>query len=263
MGSRKTESDQAERTLGGVDNAVQSFVERLEAAADLQETWRIISKEFASYGVDYLIYMYMRPSAPDDNALVFSNLPGWWADYYLDANLARHDPFFKTCYTFAPTGTGPVYIDDNSHLINNDEKRFINEGSETGLISGIASPVRLQNPGHFGGWNFGTGMTRAEFERYLPSHCDRLQLMGFIAHEALQRQAALQKELGDSERLSGRERECLLWLARGLRSHEIADRLNLATVTIDFYFKRIRKKLGAASREEALAKAIVLGEIIP
>ena len=175
----------------------------------------------------------------------------------------RRDPFFKTCFTFAPTGTGPVFNDDNSHLINDDEKRFINEASETGLTSGIASPVRLRNPGHFGGWNFGTGMSRAKFERYLPSHSDRLQLMGFIAHEALQRQAALCQVQSDSKRLSARERECLLWLARGLHSHEIADRLNLATVTVDLHFRRIRKKLRAATREEALAKAILSGEVVP
>lgn len=263
MSPRRTFINENDRSLGGVDRSIQSFSERLEAASDFRKTWQVIHEEFESYGVEHLIYMFMRPGAPDDDPLVCSNLPGWWADYYLDENLARHDPFFKTCFTYAPTGTGPVFNDDNSHLINDDEKRFINEASETGFMSGIASPVRLHNPGHFGGWNFGTGMSRADFERYLPAHSDRLQLMGFIAHEALQRKAALLGEQRNSKRLSGRERECLLWLARGLRSSEIADRLNLATVTIDLHFRRIRKKLRAATREEALAKAILSGEIVP
>lgn len=263
MVSRREIRNGAGRSFGGVDSPVQDFIARLEKASGLHETWQIINDEFATYGVEHLIYMFMRPGAPHDNALVLSNLPGWWADYYLEENRARHDPFFKTCFTFAPIGTGPVFNDDNSHLINDDEKQFINEASETGLRSGFASPVRLRNPGHFGGWNFGTSMTRAQFERYMPEHCERLQLMGFIAHEALQRQAATSRVKTDGKQLSARERECLLWLARGLRSHEIADQLNLATTTIDLYFRRVRKKLHAATREEALAKAILSGEVVP
>lgn len=252
-----------DRSLALVDDPIQSFVERVSAIKDFDETWRAICREFASYGVEYLIYMFMRPSAPEDNALICSSLPGWWSDYYRDADLAKSDPFFKTCFTFAPTGTGRVFNDNNSHLINDDEKKFINEAGETGFISGISSPVRLQNPGHFGGWNFGTPMQRGAFDRYITEHCDRLQLLGFVAHEALQRRASPHQDYGPPKKLSPRERECLLWLARGLHSYEIADRMNLAVVTVDLYFKRIRKKLRAATREEALAKGIVSGEILP
>jgi DNA-binding CsgD family transcriptional regulator len=106
-------------------------------------------------------------------------------------------------------------------------------------------------------------MKRPAFEKHLAAHCERLQLMGFIAHEALQQRARAGRRADISEKLSERERECLLWLARGLRTREIADRLNLAAVTVDLHLKRIRTKLGAATREEALAKAILSGEIVP
>jgi len=85
--------------------------------------------------------------------------------------------------------------------------------------------------------------------------------MGFIAHEALLRKSNLPsngREAGEPS-----ERECLLWLAHVLRSQEIADLLNIALVTVDLHFRRIRAKLGAATREEALAKAILSGEIVP
>lgn len=63
--------------------------------------------------------------------------------------------------------------------------------------------------------------------------------------------------------LSLRERECLLWLSRGLRTSAIADRLGIAQITVNLHFKGARRKLSAATREEALAKAILEDLIHP
>jgi DNA-binding CsgD family transcriptional regulator len=248
---------------------VQAFAERLQGAAGLEATWRVINDGFASRGIDLVVYMFMRPSAPDDDTLVLSNLPLWWRDYYLDTNQAKRDPFFKTCRTFAPMGTGIEFVDDHTDILSRPERRFIREASETGWHSGFSCPVRLRNPGHFGGWNFGSHMRRQKFERYMLSNLEHLQLMGFFAHEALRsrvRDAAGARRAARSNgaaRLSNRERECLLWLAHGLRSAQIAERMKIATVTVELHFRRIRRKLGAATREEALAKAILSGEIMP
>ncbi len=248
------------RNLG---KTAQDFAERLRSTPSLETAWQIICEAYNAYGIDHLIYIYMRPSAPHDKGLVCSNLPKWWKDYYVEEKLARDDPFFKICDTFAPTRTGPAYIDDNAPRLTKEEIRFIREAGETGFEAGIASPVRLQCPGHFGGWNLGSTMKRPVFEKHLGEYCERLQLMGFIAHEVLQQKAYLGIDTDLHEALSERERECLLWLARGLRNREIADRLNIAIVTVDLHLKRARTKLGAATRDEALAKAVVSGEIVP
>lgn len=247
----------------GVDNSALDFVERLRRANSLDATWRAICEGYDANGIDYIIYMFMRPSAPHDGGLIRSNFPRWWADYYCAEGRAHHDPFFKTCLAFVPTRTGACYVDDHADVLTSGEQQFIREAGETGMISGIASPVRLRGPGHFGGWNLGTGMKRAAFERYIGVHCERLQLMGFIAHEALQHNLRTLEREDSSKKLSDRERECLLWLARGLRIREIADRLGIASVTVDLHIRRIRTKLAAATREEALAKAILSGEIVP
>ncbi len=250
---------------GNFSTSVQDFAERLQRARTLDTSWQTITEGFSALGIEYLIYMFIRPTAPQDNALVRTKLPNYWVDYYRDADLARRDPFLKTCITFAPTRTGPAYLDDHvlSGRLNEEEQTFILEAGETGFTSGFSSPVRLQNSGHFGGWNFGTRMPRPVFEKHLGAYCERLQLMGFFAHEALQRMAHPNDDTQVRKELTERERECMLWLARGLRTAEIADRLNIAAVTVDLHFKRVRTKLAAATREEALAKAILSGEILP
>jgi DNA-binding CsgD family transcriptional regulator len=78
------------------------------------------------------------------------------------------------------------------------------------------------------------------------------------AHERL-REAPRQ----DGPKLSPRERECLSWLMHGHRTKDIAQRLNLSAVAVELYLKNARTKLGAKTREEAVAKAILLRIIEP
>lgn len=63
--------------------------------------------------------------------------------------------------------------------------------------------------------------------------------------------------------LSARERECLLWTARGLRVKEIAHRLNLRDVTIELHLKNARRKLAAQTVAEAVVKAVMARVIAP
>ncbi len=61
--------------------------------------------------------------------------------------------------------------------------------------------------------------------------------------------------------LSPRQRECLVLAARGLTTEDIAVELGITQRTAQFHFDCIRSKLGAANRQEAIAKAIVDGTI--
>lgn len=56
--------------------------------------------------------------------------------------------------------------------------------------------------------------------------------------------------------LSPREREALLWLSQGLQTSRIADRMGIREVTVGKHFATLRAKLGARTREQALAIAI-------
>ena len=63
--------------------------------------------------------------------------------------------------------------------------------------------------------------------------------------------------------LTPREKQCLLFAARGLTSGDIATRLEIAERTVEFHFAGIRSKLAAANRQETTAKAMTAGVILP
>ncbi|HEV7265018.1 MAG TPA: helix-turn-helix transcriptional regulator [Falsiroseomonas sp.] len=85
------------------------------------------------------------------------------------------------------------------------------------------------------------------------------------AHPAAQRVLALAEAdlAAPMPRLTRRENECLLGLVAGLRSDSIAEKLGLARVTVDLHLRRARKRLGAKTREQAVAKAVILGLLRP
>ena len=59
--------------------------------------------------------------------------------------------------------------------------------------------------------------------------------------------------------LSEREEEVLRHLARGSNNTQIAHTLNVAEVTVRLHLRNARHKMGAATREQALALAITRG----
>ena len=63
--------------------------------------------------------------------------------------------------------------------------------------------------------------------------------------------------------LTNRETDCLVWLARGCRNENIADRLHISTATVEMHMSNARRKLAAATREQALVIATQFGLIKP
>lgn len=59
-------------------------------------------------------------------------------------------------------------------------------------------------------------------------------------------------------RLTKREKQCLSLLANGLHRNQISETLGVAVSTVDFHLANAKKKLSAKTREQALARAIVL-----
>lgn len=63
--------------------------------------------------------------------------------------------------------------------------------------------------------------------------------------------------------LTDREKEVLLWSAQGKTSEDIADILCISRETVDTHFKSSLEKLDAASRTQAVVRAMYLGLIVP
>ncbi len=90
-----------------------------------------------------------------------------------------------------------------------------------------------------------------DFERLV--HIINARLVGVARTKRLPRRA----ELND------RQIQVLTWVARGMTSAEIARELRLSKRTVDFHINNARIKLRAATRAEAVIKAVADGLIKP
>ncbi|MER8855950.1 helix-turn-helix transcriptional regulator [Mesorhizobium australicum] len=61
--------------------------------------------------------------------------------------------------------------------------------------------------------------------------------------------------------LSLREKECILWVAKGKTSWEIGMILGISLNTVNFHIKNVMRKLDAPSRTVAAIKAVNCGII--
>jgi ATP/maltotriose-dependent transcriptional regulator MalT len=70
-------------------------------------------------------------------------------------------------------------------------------------------------------------------------------------------------EIGPQRALTRRESQCLEGLARGLDNAGISRELQISLPTVALHLINARKKLGAVTREQAVARAVEMGLIHP
>lgn len=245
-----------------LSNLTCDFLIKLESSRNFEDLWLYTSSYLEKFDLTHSIYSYIDTKNPK-NTNIWTSLPKYWRDRYKDREYHLRDPFYcYCCQTFRTVRTGPAYL-DRYPFLKESERRIVLEGGETGFRSGFTAPVRLFGSSAFGGWNFGSTMGAASIESLIGSHGAEIRIASFCIHEYAQKLLEADRNCAESVSLSPRERECLLWLSRGFRTSAIAHRLGIAPVTVDLHFKGARRKLNAATREEALAKAILSGAIVP
>jgi DNA-binding CsgD family transcriptional regulator len=138
-------------------------------------------------------------------------------------------------------------------------KKRISIERDLGLHVGFSVPTSYFSPRNVGG--IGVSMPAIklrEFETFWASKgCEILTICGLL-------DAGMRgQHISDLVQLSPREKECLEWLAAGLRPDQIADRLAVGNKSIDKYIVNAKRKLKASTRDHAVAKALIFNIIAP
>lgn len=206
------------------------IVEEVDSADDLDTAMAAIAAElgFDHYALSHHVDVVAMAGA----AIRLHNYPARWADYYDSEALGVSDPVHRASHV---TGVGfrwsnlPLMIP-----LTAGDRRILALGREQGIGDGFTVPANIPGEAR-GSCSFANPAGRPIDDASLPI----AQLAGAFAFEAARRLWSGRGRRADTQPvLTDRQRDCVLWTARGKGDWEIGRILGLSEETVARHIKQ-------------------------
>lgn len=214
---------------------------------------------FESFG--FIARVSDGPGNEEQRLVCFGTYPESWLERYRSENYDHVDPVVRHCEKHRY----PLAWTNQLFQASPESMNFYEEARAFGVSAGGACPLP-DKAITYGGLGFTRDQDADaalwDVQRVLP----RMHMLSSYLFETLQHflptaPSSLPYPVEGRQRLTDQERECLLRAASGLSDTQIADQLKLTRRTVHFHLANVRRKLGAASRAQMIAKAILQGLI--
>jgi len=219
------------------------FASLVEAAGDADELGRVLRAITLDLGFQYFaVTHHVDVIAAGESAIRLHNYPAQWADYYDAQALGVSDPVHRASHV---TSVGfrwsqmPRMIPLTAH-----DRRILALGREQGIGEGFTVPANVPGEAN-GSCSFASEAGRPIQEAMLPI----AQLAGAFAFEAARRLwSGRGKRDEQAPQLTDRQRDCVLWVARGKGDWEIARILGVSEETVARHIKQACERYGVNKR---------------
>jgi LuxR family quorum-sensing system transcriptional regulator CciR len=193
----------------------------IETANELKDALKRASQRM---GFDHFaLSLEARTSDDADAQMLLHDYPAEWAKVYTSFDLAGRDPVRRACDKafggFTWEGIGQLIP------MTRGDRQMLAVGKECGIGDGFTIPRHLPSMAR-GTFTFAVAPDRSLPHRWLTT---ALKISGMARTVAL-------------PRLSDRQRECLLWVARGKTAAETAIILGISTETVIQHLKMARER---------------------
>ncbi|AJD43935.1 LuxR family transcriptional regulator protein (plasmid) [Rhizobium gallicum bv. gallicum R602sp] len=238
--------------------ALGRFLDQAEGVNECEELFDLLSAFALNFDCPWIAYGSLTPNQRvlkpvQSGPGVMLNYPEEWQKRYFEMGYAFIDPIIKK--SRKRTGAFPwseVYNDESTTEI---ERRFFDEAATFGLRSGLSVPLHGPD-GSFAVMSFAQSWDR-QFQKQTTPY---LELAALHFHQRVDNWLKSSR-IESAPSLSIREKECMLWVARGKSSWDIGTILGISKNTVNFHMKNVMRKLDAASRTVAALKAVEFGII--
>lgn len=242
-------------------NTYRELVDVLLKAQSLEDVHSACSTLAEELEFDFFVYGARLPTSfVDPTSVIISGYPTDWASWYEAGGYERIDPVANHCFhNILPIEWDTRKIDPND---NKAVREFMGGARDLGLRAGLSVPLH----GCYGErvlLSLASSRESHELQSNITRAIPYAQSLLAHVHEAIRSLLDRPDILFDDVRLTGREKECLLWTAEGKTAWEVSQILSIAERTVVFHLKNAAEKLGVANRQQAIARAIALGMITP
>jgi LuxR family quorum-sensing system transcriptional regulator CciR len=236
-------------------NRVDAFVRdvsEIRSEADLAEALREISGElgFSFYALTHHVDIRHAPQP----AIRLANYPPEWVGYFDENKLGPSDPVHRASH-LTSVGFAWSQLSSMIHLTPRD-REILDLAESSGIGDGFTIPAHVPGESN-GSCSFATGPGRTVNEEQLPL----AQLVGAFAFEAARRLWRMRGTVGPPPRLTDRQRDCVVWAARGKSDWEIATILGISHETVIQHLKQARGRYGVTKRTMLTVSTLFDGTI--
>lgn len=240
------------------------FYDRLKKFANtssVEEIHCVCAELLQELGFINFAYVLRVPTSFSNSQIILiDNYPVEWPAHYFEQQYLGKDPTIIYCsQNILPKTWKEIKQTSNTSKIG---QKIMNEATDVGLKTGIVMPIHAPG-GQFGILNCSVDRDNAEAITDIEQAIPFVQLLASHVHEAVDRVFGLSKQGATLNRLTPREKECLLWSAEGKTAWETSVILNISERTVNYHLNNSAEKLEVYNRQHAIAKAVLLGIISP
>lgn len=225
----------------------------ISSATDELHLFGALEKAAARMNFDHFALAYDRRGLSEPGTLLVHNYPESWATVYKGFDLGKADPV-RRAGERALTGFSWQQIEHYVPLTAAD-RQMLAVGRENGLADGYTVPR------HLVGEASGSCTFVIRQDRDLPQHfLHTAEIVGATALAAARRISGA-RPVEPRPVLSERQRECVLWSARGKTAGEIASILGISEETVVQHLKNARERYDVHGRQMLILCALFDGLI--
>ena len=216
--------------------------------------------EFFNYGA-----FYMKNGKPSKAYFADSNFCEAWLEEYLTCHYGGDDYVLGRAKNLNGKQTDSFLLGEwLAPYIKNKSvgtAHILRGAGDAGMRDGIGIVGQAAPPDRQGRINWGFGLGGAPGTgRYAMGKISEITIAAAMLMDRLMPEI----EGGINRKfkpLTSREKDVLGCFAAGLQRDRTAERLNISAVTVDYHSRNARKKLGAATLAESIARAFRYGQL--
>lgn len=231
---------------------MQSMLLLLREANSADEIADVLNANLESIGFHYWLYSirFSEDACRLSDYHLHNYPPRLW-DEYLALKASPADPIASRCRNDV---TPEVWMIERHGFDPGLENPLYGAARKAGITGGVCVPIR--DHGILLG-NLTVATCTAISMDWLLDIRSHAMLLAAHLHQACKR--FISPPTTAMPQLSERELECLTWASRGKTSWEISRVLAISERTVIYHLQKAKGKLGAATRQQAVARSVALG----
>jgi LuxR family transcriptional regulator, quorum-sensing system regulator CciR len=232
---------------------VDAFVRDVRDLASEDELAGALADVAGDLGLRYFALTHHVDVRRNSAGVRIHNYPAGWAEWFDEHSLGTSDPVHRAS-NLTSVGFSWSKLPEMIALTDQD-RRILDLARREGIGDGFTVPAHVPGEAH-GSCSFACGPG----EPFAEEHVPLLQLVGAFAFEAARRIRRLRIP-NEQVQLTDRQRECVMWAARGKSDWEIAKVLGVSEATVGEHLRHAYERYGVGKRTLVAVHALFDGTI--